>query len=980
MYLRRLLISLSLCLLGAVSVSAQNFKPFILLRAIKTEHFEIIYPAESEATARALSLFADQSYKKASKLLGITVKDRIPVAITPHTDEFNGYMNPLPYPHIVLFDTPMDPEWTAYENSLESLFFHELTHAISLSSRGKGFQVLHTIFGGWVYPTGLTAPMFMVEGVTVSFESLEGFGRANDPLIKEKLSQAVHEDNFLTGFQASGIYEYPPQGNAYYDYGGLFSAWLQKTYGMEKYAGLWKDMGTGYHFSFWFYNNGFYYSFKKIYGLSFEEAWNVFKESWRLEGIKKNNDGFVYGGNQKDKVIINAVTSDSNSVIFIDSVAEKVLKYNPTSAGGSGGSPGAIKKLASIDSSAYDIDATNNGSFLISSYRYGGNLSQAMVTEYSGNGNKTGRTWPGLYHGRFFREGAVGISSDRHTNNLVYRSKPGKKGEEILLKGNAELLYSRPSPIDDEWIAFIALKKGKRELCLFNYDTRQAYTLVSALDDNENIWRYMRGLSYSEGRLLFSYNHNDRMYKLGVIILPANHSALNESSITAVLSNTDFSGGIFLPVLLNGDIYYRGAFSTWDAIMKYPDEAESLREAPLAISGLHLEPWPEEDSIAAGLRQIQPPVQQTPREPSAGEQSADSKLYFPLKYLNPFKLWIPLPLLRRHESSISIDGGGFFSFMADPADTNFIFLSAYMDARNLMGVFDLQWTNRSLGFPLQITFSDDMDRSWEIDYRRTQGTITAIIGHGLGGELVRLNFQAGIGMAWFAFDPEDGSSAYTWEYETHGSSLIFGIELTSLKRSAWELFGSGFSAAFYSRFSFPEAAPRYEGLFKAAFDPFPLRFGFYGVWDSDGLNLAGYSRSYDTSLFAPIASTEYSSFDSSGFKWMGGGEIEWRLFSVDIKKNLSHVYYNRIFGSLAYRGAFYDSKSVNIPQGNPLWDDYRLAQSAVLRFGAALSTVFVTALPVTVKPELWGAFKISGAQNGIGWNDFAWGIYVSAEL
>ncbi|MDR3114856.1 MAG: hypothetical protein LBU25_04990 [Treponema sp.] len=32
----------------------------------------------------------------------------------------------------------------------------------------------------------------------------------------------------------------------------------------------------------------------------------------------------------------------------------------------------------------------------------------------------------------------------------------------------------------------------------------------------ENRWKYMRGLGVYEGRILFSYDHDGRMYKLGM--------------------------------------------------------------------------------------------------------------------------------------------------------------------------------------------------------------------------------------------------------------------------------------------------------------------------------------------------------------------------------------------------------------------------------------------------------------------------------
>ena len=53
-----------------VPVEAQLFKPFTSLRVIKTERFDIIFPKESESSARLLASYADRTYEQVSSLLG----------------------------------------------------------------------------------------------------------------------------------------------------------------------------------------------------------------------------------------------------------------------------------------------------------------------------------------------------------------------------------------------------------------------------------------------------------------------------------------------------------------------------------------------------------------------------------------------------------------------------------------------------------------------------------------------------------------------------------------------------------------------------------------------------------------------------------------------------------------------------------------------------------------------------------------------
>jgi hypothetical protein len=958
--IRRLFFITILVLASLFPLNAQSFKPFTRLRVIQTIHFELIFPQESEFTARTLASYADEVYENISGLLGIYVDKRIPVVITPHTDEFNGYMNSLPYSHIVLYDTPMDPGWTSFENSLKSLFTHELTHVISLSTRGPFFKGLHKIFGAWVYPAALTAPLFMVEGVTVSFESLDGLGRANDPLIKEGLRQAIYEDNFLTPFQASGVYTLPPAQSAYYYYGGLFSAYLQRTYGMEKYAELWQAMGKYYHVSIFFYNNGFFDTFKKVYGFPFLTAWNNFRSDIQLEGIEDNSAGLLRDG----KSLISGMAAGGGKVFVLDRSAQKVIAYNPALGKGN--------TAVSLDSAGYALAASGDGErLLVSSYRYQGRLARTVVTEYSAKGGKTGRNWRGLYGGRYFRDGVIGINSRGHINNLVFRTAPGKAGpdtEEILLRGSAELLYTNPCAVNDTWIAFIVVKQGKRQLGLYNYETKAVYQVRSSLEDDEDRWRYIRTLDVSEGRLLFGFNHDDRMYKLGSVDV-SGFTREEPAAPEAVFTEHDFSGGVFLPVMTGDTIYYRGAFATWDALMRYPEAGSALSGARTTLS---LEPWTEEE-LAAALPERIPPVPPL--------STAPGKAYVPFKYFNPLQLWFPIPYIRSTGSGTGLDGGGVFSFISDPTDTNLIVLSASMDGRFLMSALNIQWTNLSLGIPLYVQFIDDVEMARNFNYRRTQGTITGTFSRGIGNERRRFDLTGGIGAALFAYDPNDGSSAYTWEYKETVWTGSVGIQLSNLRIFSWEHFGQGVSLNLNSRFIISGEQFRYEAVFRTALEPYlPFQLTLYGIRDENGMNLHGTSGNFVSTSFSSVTAQEYPVGDITRLTWLGGGEAELKLFSLNIQDNVSHIYFNRLFSTLAYRGAFYDGRDLRFPQGDSVGDKYRLTQSLVLRFGGVISTIAVTAQPVRISPYIWGAWKISSRNDYSLYNNFTFGFNFSIAI
>lgn len=949
---------LLLCVISApVSAQMLNFKPFTSFRVHETRYCQIIFPESSWQTAETVAGFADRIYEQVSALLGISLKRKIPVAITPHTDQFNSYMRSLPYPHILLFDTPTDPNnFATFENALKSVFLHELTHAISLSSRSPAFQFWYDIFGGWYDLTQFTATRFMTEGVAVAFESRQsGFGRANDPLIRQTLRQAVIDNTFLTPFQASGVYDYPPIG-AWYQYGGLFSAWLIKEYGMEKYAELWQRMGGEYHFSFFFYNNGFYHSFTKVYGMAFLDAWQNFQDSLRLDGVADNSASIVRGG----EALISAMDAGGGKVFALDIIAGALVVFDPAT--------GRSRNSSAIATSSYDLDVSTDGSrALVSSYSYTEDLATAIVTEYNThNGWGTGRTWRELYQGQYFRDGVIGLTSSRHLNNLVFR--PGNGDEEVLLMGNESILLASPCVVNDTWIAFVAARDGIRELCLYNYDTKTTYTLSSGTDD-ANRWRYMRFLQASEGRLLFGFNHDDRFYKLGAIDLRGLGDDPVSGAFSVVFSAQDFSGGVSMPVQLGNEVYYRAAFSTWDALARYPEAGDALSgvHAPLLFTPWETTPSPANISAVSGTMTL------------------PTKRYNPFAYMNPFQYWLPLPLMSvSAKVGLSIDGVGIMSLMMDPTDTNSVALEAYMNIRDLMGAFSIRWTTLGFGFPLTFEASDGIIKTKDLPYRRTFGGIQAASSWG---------FRLGATVSLIAQDPLNSSNVYTWGYEEPIYTLSAGFDLNGLRRFRWQLFGNGVSLNTTVRYTLPQESIDGEERLSVAFEAFRLKLSLYHAWSSAAnLDLYGRSRNHEKdyiggSLFSDIASFEYSTEYISQLSWLAGSEVEFKLFSLDIQKNLSHLYYNRLYSTLAYRNVFYNADETNgktapgiLSLTPPLLPaaDYRLAQSLVLRLGMTISSVIVTTTPFSLTPYLWGAWAISDPQE---WSDnLAWGFGLSLML
>ena len=938
----------------SVSAHAQLFRPFASFQSIRTEYFDIIFPRESEFSARLLASYADRVYREMRSLFGMELPGRIPVVLAPHTDLFNGFYSPIPTPRIVLFDTPMDPEWTIFPDAMKGLFIHELAHAITMNTRSRFWSGLHRIFGNWATPAFWTAPLFMVEGAAILMESLDqadltalqpGFGRANDPLVRQTLRQAIHEGQFLSPLQASGVIDRPGHRGAFYDYGGLFSWWLVENFGMEYYARLWQAMGRTEAFTFSVYRSGFYRSFERVYGIRFIDAWNAFRASLALTDLKDNPNEILPERAHfftERRHSISALTAQGDNVFILDGQENRIHVYNAAS--------GNIRSFNTsfLVSDAIDV-STDGTTMLVSGYHLTtGDRFRAMVVEHNTDtGRRTGRTIQGLYRARYFRDGVVGIRSDLHNTLIVFEDFNGNS--EVLFRGNSTLQFSSPQVIDNERITFVAVRNGERALLIYNFASGELFRIETDSDEDwhENIWRYKRGLSVSGENLFFSHNIDDRMYKLAVI---------NLETMQAVLSTQDFSGGVFLPVSVNGNVYYRAAFFRGDNLKRYPYPLDSLPGIEL---GLRLERLNKEDyGHNVFVRQ------------DYANRDFEPRPYLSFLRMNPFRFWLPLPLLRSDsDNNIRLDGAGLFSIMTDPVGRHLITTVAYADVEhNMVEVEHFSWQNTVPGFPLTLNFSDTvLTDSWNRPYRDTRLSLSASLLRSPGRFISSLTLGGGYAREAFY---DGGGSAYSWQ-ETDSFFFYFaGIALSNIQRQSTEMFGTGLSLSLRGMSFWESFEPRFEFLFRASVETrFPLSLALYGVFDERRMNLHGVSNSYGQPLFAQFASTEYYRPRGLNLLWLAGAEATVGLFSFEIQNNISHAYFNRLFGSLSLRSVIYDSYGRPDAQGtalNAMGDNMLLAQSLILRLGMTTTFIPLKLSPLIVEPNIWGAWKFSNTITGEG--------------
>ena len=206
------------------------------LYTLRSDHFEFIYPEESEETAIILYENAEALYEKATALLQADLDVFFPVYITPNTQQLNAYYTAAPYNRIVFFDTPADSfSLAVFSNTKLLVFYHELVHGLTMNMKNGFWNFLSTLFGDVYSPSYLyTSTLSFLEGATVSFESMDGEGRLNNGDSMAYLVQAKIENCFPSWKDASGPRDVFPKTQYAYLFGGAFNSYIQKKYGMEK--------------------------------------------------------------------------------------------------------------------------------------------------------------------------------------------------------------------------------------------------------------------------------------------------------------------------------------------------------------------------------------------------------------------------------------------------------------------------------------------------------------------------------------------------------------------------------------------------------------------------------------------------------------------------------------------------------------------------------------------------------------------------
>lgn len=672
---KRAFVSAALLAFSLAAAVADTFTAPRPLFTLKTEHFTIIFPKESRAAAEYLAREAEGIYDDVAAALKAPKDLHLPVVITPDSDDLNGYCSIDPYTHIVLYQAPISPNdgFVVYQDDLRKLFMHELTHAVSLNMRDPFWGFLAALFTNAIAPASFLSPASLVEGVTVSMESRDGFGRAAETDYLGKVRQDIIEGRFKSFPEAAGLWQGYP-GGIHYVYGGLFSRYLQETYGMDAYDALWKNLSKGDFIAGlegWLCFKG---AFEKAYGgLSLDAAWKGFRD-WA--SLKRPVVTAVKPLSEKFEVI-GASCADASRFYWSESTA--VMAYDPGT--------GRTLKVFDSDGQPNRLSVSPDGErLLVSTFRFVDSMPKALLRVW----NLKKRRWETSSFPNRLREaawlpdgkGILACRLDGYTMDLV---RVDSGGTEVLLRGTERLVPSAPCPFGENGIAFLLKVDGVVRLARMDLSTRS----IRLLDAGKSL-SSARYLSAGPAGLCFSYDVDGSLFKLG---------RYGDAGLS--LQGAPVSGGVRYPAARGGEVYYVGSFSQGDKPLRFPADNPDLR-----LEGVE-SAWVDFDPAGSGPSAYDAPP------------SMAAKPYDPLPWL-----LVPhcrYPFLTTNETGFDaeswrtyVNGAGVFGSSVDPLDEQSLSWSVAYKWLDRFAQAELSYSSSVLPFDFSVSAYDRLGVSgWD---------------------------------------------------------------------------------------------------------------------------------------------------------------------------------------------------------------------------------------------------------------------------
>lgn len=529
---------------------------------IETEYFDIIYDVPSEKTAIFLSEKIDSLYLNILNELKLNDKKyfkHFPIYIEWTTQEFNAYFSRFPFKYIVFYDTAPSDSLFVFDDIVTNVLKHELVHAIT-----TGIADIPLSLAG-LSATMYSAPTSILEGISVYSESVNGQGRLNNPYSTHILRQSIIDEKFPTYRDITGARDIYPIGELPYIFGGAFTEFVIKKYGIEKYRDFLQDL-----------NNkilNYDYVYKKVFDTKISDDWEEFRKTIVIPTIQKdlyNEEGIENFSNYENnkfkqnklyryEKLTSFVTKDKSAMAWITSNNGHVLYYEKNNNNNRISKVKHLFTMTGIDK----INFSSDGKFLVISRtqffaKYKKNvliydMEKKSFIQFPFNGYRDGIVFN--KDGKNYFAAVHNVSQNCDIEIYLFDNK------KIIDKNKFEFLTKLEFKYGDVPVDLIDLGKGvfsfilnsKNEFSINLYDLNLNQFTVCKVPDNVII-RNLSGIyssnfvSKQEGILMsFSYAKNGTFPRLGFLSIKLDNQKIQSCNFHFL--EKDFSGGVYSPVV-----------------------------------------------------------------------------------------------------------------------------------------------------------------------------------------------------------------------------------------------------------------------------------------------------------------------------------------------------------------------------------------------------------------------------------------------
>jgi hypothetical protein len=605
-----------------------------------TEHFVFIYQERDVAAVRELVCFCEEVYNRVTSYFD-AYPEQIICVVYGNTDVANGYYSFPPH-HIGLFvAAPISPWMGArYENWLEILLVHELTHYVHLKSE-KGFMAsLSFLFGDAVKGgNALFLSGWMIEGITTNTETMftEG-GRGRNPFFEVYYKAPLLEDHFFTFDQTEYSSAYPPAGRIYVA-GFVFVRFLMRKFGTDVFQRI-----NDEYVKFPFF--GPWRAIREVTGSNAEELFEQMKQELRS----------VY---EQDRMLPQGelITPEEIADYALPAVTEKgwfmyrsspykhsaVIRFDPVSKE-------ETVLFETILADDYSITADKNGEIIVFAaldYTQNPRLMDSEVVSdlysYRTATEELNRLTYGahLYHPALSEEGASLIAVQRTGSYSRLVEVDPVTGQIDLLFAEAESSVYNPvfSP-DGKSIAFVLQHYGMQDICVLEYP--------------------LEGMRMHGNEAPLSFNADKKQIVMGPDSAGEYYPRFIDNDTLLFCSDRGGSLALYMLTISGKDLFLVcqepvAAF----AGMKLHDD---LVYASYSWRGFCIKKMMQEDLLYKRI--AFPAPMPYPKTPERGEVASTDYVDWPI-----FQFWLPFPnayLLNAHEI---VWGGGIYLLGVSPLQT-----------------------------------------------------------------------------------------------------------------------------------------------------------------------------------------------------------------------------------------------------------------------------------------------------------------------